>query len=95
MKHTKESIGALLEKNDAAVRKAIRTVKEQCGFLSCDQRFGESLLRQLNEGSLLSKQQLFCARQMLSRYLAVLARVANEKQQQPVAVAVAEPTVDW
>lgn len=78
MRHTRESILALLEKNDAAVRKGLRTVKSQCGFCFGGWEFGCSLISQMDRGSKLSDKQLAFARKLLADYAAVLAHVANE-----------------
>ncbi len=90
MVHTRESIEALISKNDRAVVKGLQTVSRVVGFSPSDHQFGSSLVSQIqrweetpekarNYPFPLSRTQLEHARTLLKRYLAVLVRVANEK----------------
>lgn len=93
MKHTKESIIGLLNRNDEAVCRALRTVKAQNGFCFGGYKFGCSLIEQLDQGKRLSQRQLAVARQILAAYAAVLARVANEAEVEVEEEELA--CVDW
>jgi hypothetical protein len=83
MKHTPESIKALLSRNNKAVMRGLETVKRTCGFSLGGFKFGTSLCDQLAEGRTLSPAQINKAREMLIKsYLPVLARVANDNEKQ-------------
>lgn len=88
--HTNESIAELLERNDKAVVKGLQSVAKTAGFMDCDHAFASSLLTQVGKwenadpakryAAPLSSRQFYAARQLLGRYTAVLARLANERE---------------
>ena len=87
--YTKESIIALLDENDAAVRKALKTINTVCGWTDPERNFALSLIAQMEMWEKsdkkkryptpLSDKQLHYARNLVKKYAAVLARIANEK----------------
>ena len=101
---TKESIIALLKDNDVAVVKGLKTIRQKAGFNSGDHNFASSLLDQVAkwEGldpkkrypAPLSIRQFDAARSLLSRYAAVLARLANDKNK-PVKAPVENDDERW
>ena len=96
---TKESIIELLEKNDAAVKRAIvviygfQTEDEQdaddvrykncVGFNAFDAPICSSFARQIQDGKYFSYKQLQAARKIMRKYAQQLANVANAKNEKP------------
>jgi hypothetical protein len=97
IKHTKESIAALLATNDLAVMRGVvaiydrQTRDEQAvgdtrhfngiGFNGSDAKKGSYYARWLLSGRKLDGRHLANARKIMMKYSGQLARIANEKAQ--------------
>lgn len=89
MTHTKDSIAALIERNDQAVIRGLRTINSVCGWTQGEHPFASSLLEQMDAWENadprrrypmpLSQPQIKAARKLVVEYAGVLARVANDK----------------
>lgn len=106
MKHTKESIQALLETSDKALLRglmvifALQTVSEKeshmtrehngVGFSPFHAEFLSSLAHQLQRGRTLSPKQMAALRKTMRRYAGQLAKVANGKIVNPLGAPVAK-----
>lgn len=98
--HTKDTILALIDRNDLAVGRALlalfnrQTAEEQGtgatveqngqGFNGVDAAFGSSLAVQFRDKGSLSPRQIACGRKMLRKYAGQLAEIANAKAPAPV-----------
>lgn len=98
--HTKDTILALIDRNDLAVGRALlalfnrQTAEEQGasatveqngqGFNGVDASFGSSLAVQFRDKGSLSPRQIACGRKMLRKYAGQLAEIANAKAPAPV-----------
>lgn len=77
--HTRESIQGLLDRNEKAVERALRTVAtSRSGFCFGGKAFGLSLIEWLDSGRRFTPNQLASARKLLRDYTGVLARIANQ-----------------
>ena len=93
--HTKDSILAIIDRNDIAVGRALlalfnrQTAEERStaatveqngqGFNGVDASFGTSLAVQFRDKGSLSPRQIACGRKMLRKYAGQLAEIANAK----------------
>lgn len=106
MKHTKESIQALLETSDKALVRglmvifALQTASEKeshmtrehngVGFSPFHAEFLSSLAHQVQRGRSLSPKQTAALRKTMRRYAGQLAKVANGKITNPLGAPVAK-----